>query len=226
MGKPKIDMTGLRFSRWTVLAESRNDKTTSTATYWECVCDCGTKKIINGTSLRSGRSQSCGCLRDETSKENMTKMRLEKSGTIQERFFSRFFIDQKTGCWEWTAHRDKDGYGVLPGDKKNTRAHRLSYEIHNGEIPDGLFVCHKCDNPGCVNPDHLFTGTAKDNNRDALMKGRNFIGEKNGNAKLSYENVKEILSSELNGQQLADKFGVTRATINAIRRGETWARSH
>jgi hypothetical protein len=151
----------------------------------------------------------------------MKEMRLKKAGSLHDRFFSRF-VKLENGCWQWRAHTDKDGYGFLPGAHNNIRAHRLSYELHIGQIPPGLIICHHCDNPGCVNPGHLFIGTQKDNAQDALRKKRHYVGEKNGRSKLTEENVKEILNSSLNGQKLAEKFGVTRSTINHVRRRTTW----
>jgi len=222
MGKPSINMIGLKFNRWTVVSEaSKPSETKQTGKFWNCVCECGTKQVVYGTTIRSGSSKSCGCLKSEKNSIAMKAMRLRQSGSLQDRFFSRF-VKLANGCWQWRSHTDKDGYGVLPGAHQNTRAHRLSYEIHHGTIPEGMIVCHHCDNPGCVNPDHLFVGTQKDNAQDALMKGRHYIGEKNGRSKLTKENVKEILASDLNGQQLANKFGVTRSTINNVRRGDTW----
>lgn len=86
---------------------------------------------------------------------------------------SRVEYDTNGGCWLWPV---KSGYGVFKGK----RAHRLSYEAFVGPIPDGLFVCHKCDVPACCNPDHLFVGTALDNSRDMVAKGRAGGGDKNG----------------------------------------------
>ena len=87
---------------------------------------------------------------------------------------SRFWANvQKTnGCWEWTGGKHAPGYGRLFVATKEMRAHRFSWLIHNGRIPDGLFVCHKCDNPNCVNPEHLFLGTHQDNMDDMVAKGR------------------------------------------------------
>lgn len=222
MGKPAIDMIGFKSHRWTVQSEAEKPAgAMQTGKFWNCACECGTKRIVYGMTIRNGTSKSCGCLKVEKSSISMKAMRMRQSGSLQDRFFSRF-IKLDNGCWQWVAHADKDGYGVLPSNKKNIRAHRFSYELHIGQIPNGLVICHRCDNPGCVNPNHLFSGTAKDNAQDSLQKGRHYVGEKNGRSKLTQENVKEILNSSLNGQQLANKFSVTRATINRIKRREGW----
>ena len=222
MGLPIIDMTGFKSNRWTVVSKAEKPLgAKQSGVFWNCVCECGNKAVVYGQTIRKEKSKSCGCLKSEQQSLRMKEMRLQQSGSLQDRFFARF-VKLENGCWQWRAHTDKDGYGVLPGDRKNTRAHRLSYELHKGQISDGFVICHHCDNPGCVNPDHLFVGTSKDNAQDALQKGRAYVGEKNGRSKLTKENIKEILSSELNGVQLAKKFGVTRSTINRVKRREAW----
>lgn len=81
-------------------------------------------------------------------------------------------VKKGPGCWEWQGTRDRAGYGQAKAGRKTVRAHRLSWRIHRGVIPDGFIICHKCDNPPCVRPDHLFVGTHQDNSQDMMNKGR------------------------------------------------------
>lgn len=105
----------------------------------------------------------------------MTDIRLKY---IKEKLLNNITINQKTNCWEWNRKKSKDGYGRLKLYNfrhykiKNWSAHRLSYAVFVDDIPEGLLVCHHCDNPPCINPDHLFIGTHKDNMDDMRRKGK------------------------------------------------------
>jgi len=109
-------------------------------------------------------------------------MRGRTRGTLEGRFWSK--VDKTEDCWLWTGRPDRDGYGRLryhDGDRWTTRqSHRISYEIHVGLVPPGLCVLHHCDNPPCVNPDHLHLGTIADNNNECKQRGRTACGDKNG----------------------------------------------
>ena len=92
--------------------------------------------------------------------------------TVRQRFYAKFAPDPATGCWLWLAGKLKKGYGQFSVGKKKITAHRMSWELHNGAIPNALLVLHKCDVPACVNPGHLFLGTYSDNIQDCIKKGR------------------------------------------------------
>jgi HNH endonuclease len=123
-------------------------------------------------------------------------------------------IDAQSGCWFWLGCKDKDGYGQVRFQQKQCRTHRFVYEFLYGTLPQGTVVCHRCDQPSCINPEHLFSGTIGDNVRDMVSKNRNV-----GNTKLSKEQRQEILNLRLSGvpqNVLAKQFNVTRTTIQEI----------
>lgn len=132
-------------------------------------------------------------------------------------------LNEETGCTEWTGAKNTDGYGTT-SIKTHRGAHRLAYAILVGPIPGGMHVLHRCDNPACITPAHLFLGTHAENMADKARKRRQhrMLGERNGRARLTECQVKEILSSPISGAALGRKFGVSRAAVNDIRRGTKW----
>lgn len=137
-------------------------------------------------------------------------------------------IKQPNGCWEWTGCLTDSGYGLLTWAGKRDRAHRIAYRIFNKRsIPAGLFVCHKCDNRKCINPEHLFLGTNYDNVMDMVSKGRDSLfknGREAGNRKFTPEQVKEIRSlyPKLNTVELAKIYRVANSTISYIVNGKQY----
>ena len=142
---------------------------------------------------------------------------------ILEYFWARVKPEPETGCWKWTGSKTR-GYGVFTFCRIPNYAHRFSYEIHKGPL-NGLDVCHKCDVPDCVNPDHLFAGTQSDNCTDMWRKGRarQPLGERNSHSKLKREQVWEIRRREDKTQrELAAEYGVTLTMVSLIRRRKAW----
>lgn len=153
-----------------------------------------------------------------------------------EQFWNK--TDRSGDCWLWTKCINSQGYGVFmrgpKGASKSIRAHRQAWELINGPIPQGLEVCHSCDNPRCVRPEHLFLGTHQDNMDDMFTKGRAVVqthpeklarGEQQGKAKLTVDNVREIRSlhqSGLSTRQIGDRYGVNSGTIHDVVHYRTW----
>jgi len=150
------------------------------------------------------------------------------------RFWARVEIpDNADDCWLWVGGTYSIGYGAMMINYKHIGAHRFSYQLHCGPIPKGMFVCHHCDNPACVNPKHLFLGTPRDNMRDKMRKGRGGIvsvphpsGEDHYKSKLTSVQVHEIrhlhATSGFTYKELADKYGVTTSSIHGIVTWKSW----
>jgi hypothetical protein len=139
--------------------------------------------------------------------------------------FHEKYIKMPTGCWEWQACLSEKGYGRFMFEKKARTAHRVSWLLHNGEIPSGLCVCHKCDNRKCVNPEHLFLGTNQDNVDDKIKKQRyaNTKGENHCRAILKEKDVLFIReNSNLGVTALGKMFGVSPQAAYSIINRKTW----
>lgn len=146
------------------------------------------------------------------------------------RISASIFINEN-GCWIWQKTKAHNGYGTFAiGGGKNARAHRISFEVHYGNIPDKMDVCHRCDIRDCVNPEHLFIGTRSENILDASRKGRvsrthHLKGSQHPNSKLTEGDVETILSYLKMGTakaKLSRQYGVSQRVILLIARGESW----
>jgi hypothetical protein len=144
--------------------------------------------------------------------------------------FSKESFDLKwkagsSGCWEWQRVKNQDGYGRVKRNGKLESAHRVAYELYVGPIGDKQ-VLHKCDNPGCVNPDHLFLGTIQDNNRDKAQKGRArtipMPGESHPKHKLTEQQVRDIRNSTLSQSKLGSLYSVSQQLISRVKSGSVW----
>lgn len=162
------------------------------------------------------------------------------------RFLTMISPEPNTGCWLWTGYVDAPGYGQININRRAVRTHRVSYELHFGPIPNGLFVCHKCDERTCVNPAHLFLGTHRDNMRDMMNKGRGTArsdhpfrtgackalaiansprGEAKARAKLTDAAVLEMrrVAHLFSERYLASMYGVSRGVVRSAVAGRTWS---
>lgn len=133
---------------------------------------------------------------------------------------------RSTGCWEWQGYRLPTGYGRTRYCGENMLTHRLSWIVHRGQIPPEMLVCHKCDNPACCNPKHLFLGSHKDNTADAMQKGRFNPGDAFGDSRqyrrkrlLTDDQVNEILTTDAPIRELATRFGCSYQNVWLIRTG-------
>jgi hypothetical protein len=146
-------------------------------------------------------------------------------GTVVDRFWRYVIKGAPETCWEWVGRIHEGGYGHFTANKgKQWQAHRFSWVLVNGEIPSGMFICHKCDNRKCVNPEHLFLGTHNDNMQDMINKGRQnkVFGESHCRAILTKENVVAIRQSKESYKILAEKYSVSCSTIVLAANGTNW----
>lgn len=151
-----------------------------------------------------------------------------------ERMKSRVKVDLQTGCWNWTGYRDPKGYGQI--DRRYIPglgwllAHRVMYELSIGPIPPRMLVLHKCDNPSCINPEHLATGTPKDNSRDMVVRGRSLKGSKHKMAILSEADVTALRIAFRNRTcdvksfcaEAAERYGLAASSVVNVVYGYNW----
>jgi len=147
--------------------------------------------------------------------------------SLEDRFWEKVDKRGPDECWEWQGGKSH-GYGSIHGSNYSPalQAHRVSWEIHNGPIPEGECALHYCDNPGCVNPRHLWTGSQADNLRDMREKRRQVYGEANGQTKLTKEqacSVSKFLTMGYFQREVAEMLGVSQTTISDINTGKTWS---
>ena len=207
------DLTGRVFGRLTVVRwAGTQERNGNRFAMWECLCSCGNTKIVRaGNLLANGHTRSCGCAKRVA------------FGTPEERFWKK--VNKTEGCWLWTGGHNGVGYGIIRVWAVRSYAHRFSWVLHNGPVPEGLQVLHRCDVPACVRPDHLFLGTQQANVDDMRNKGRargSPRGESNPKAKLNNQAVLYIRSSKEPPIVLAAKFGVTNSYICAVQKRRKW----
>jgi hypothetical protein len=196
MRKPLIIETGEKFGKLAVVGF--NDKKSTRYRYWDCICDCGKKVSVVGNSLRRGRSTSCGCSHGNARKKPVT------------------YIVNDNGCWICNSHyKDADGYPHICINYKHKTVCRLYYEKYRGSVPDGMVICHTCDTPSCINPDHLFLGTNFDNVKDRVSKFRS-------SSKFTKNQIIDIRNSTDKQIEIARKYGVKRGAIYCIQSRKTW----
>lgn len=195
------------------------DHKENSGSVWVCKCDCGKYTHATGAELLGPYKKSCGC----TNKPKGTQFNFEKYFEMKSPF----------ECWEWSGVRHYKGYGEFTyredGIRYKNKAHRLSYMFYvdNTELKTEDFICHTCDNPCCVNPEHLFKGDNQSNVNDKMEKGRHNVpkGEQHWASKLKLADVKvikELIKSGEKTSVIAKQFNVNSSTIRGIKAGRTW----
>jgi hypothetical protein len=147
--------------------------------------------------------------------------------TVMARLLKWSIEEPNSGCWIWLGTRDKNEYGQISVKRRNLHAHRVMFEQTYGALPGGLFACHTCDTPPCINPKHLFAGTPLENTADMFRKGRahRARGSEHGLAVYSLETILAIRAAVVSGEKqydIAERFGVAQSHVSRIKRGQTW----
>lgn len=205
------DLTGLKFNHLTII---EFEKRAGAHFIWRCACDCGAVISAKGNNVKVGFKRHCG---------GIHHFKGHQDAHIKAMLTTKFAQSGPEKCWEWTCNRNTSGYGVMRAWGKIRLAHRLVYQFSHGKIPNGLVVRHKCDNRGCVNPNHLELGTPQDNIDDRVKRQR-------GDSVLTVIEVLYIkkclaVAQKKDGTQLrlAAELGVNFSTISDINQGRSWA---
>lgn len=204
MRKHGVVEPGQTFGLWQTLHKLKPDQ-------WHCRCQCGQQRAVFQNALKSGRSRSCGCMKN--------RFRAEKLPQLWEKLTCL-----PSGCWVWTGAAINSGYGITGYLGRNVLAHRLAFELAEGPFPTHLDVCHNCpggDNKLCCNPGHLFLGTRKDNMQDALGKGQLRVGMACPWTRLSDQDVRTIRERRVAGeylQAIATDYQVSESMISGVAR--------
>ena len=163
-------------------------------------------------------------------KSHMSKRNLPIRASLWDRFHDMVIPEPNSGCWLWLGAIHTTGYGVIGLGRREAglgRAHRVAAELYGQTIPPGFYVCHRCDNRLCANPEHLFVGTPGDNARDMVAKGRDFRpnnrGERAKWSKLKSDDVREIRKKEMSAPKYAAIYGVSKSAIHRIWEGRNWS---
>jgi hypothetical protein len=174
----------------------------------------------------TGKIYALGYCRLHYGRFNRTGSTDDPARTPEQRFEAK--VDRSGDCHLWIGSKNSDGYGNFYLDDKLEKAHRYAYRLANGDFDESLFVCHACDNPSCVNPDHLFLGDQTRNMQDMISKGRqnSTAGSKNGRAKLDEDDVRQVRkihkSGKMSTRELAHEFGMGQTAIAEIVANKTW----
>lgn len=203
-----------KFTKLTVI-----EKASGKTSFYICKCDCGNMARVLSSNLSRGNSKSCGCLK-KISQQKRLIPGTNFITTVKNIFYANVLISQHSNCLEWIGSLiTYKNYGIIMIGGKKLLAHRLSYQIFNGEIPPNKIICHHCDNTKCVSPDHLFIGTAKENNQDKINKNRgNYYKLKNRLKLIQVINIQNMIKEGQSTAKIAEKYKVSFATILRIKK--------